>query len=38
MVVKLMESMGHTCVEADDGDVAVDLIRNKKTFDVILME
>lgn len=40
MVIKLMKSMGHTCTEADDGDVAVQLLRDNDidVFDLILMD
>ena len=42
VIVKLMESLSHNCVEAADGKAAVDLIRdsvqNEYPFDLILMD
>ena len=38
MTVRLMHSLGHSCEEADDGDIAVELVRNQRDFDVILMD
>ena len=38
MTVRLMHSIGHSCEEADDGDIAVELVRNQRDFDVILMD
>ena len=38
MTVKLMNSLGHSCEEADDGDTAVEVVRSRPSFDVILMD
>ena len=38
MLIKMMNSFGHLCEEADDGDTAVKLVRTKPPFDLILMD
>ena len=38
MTVRLMSSLGHSCEEADDGDIAVEKVRDQRDFDVILMD
>lgn len=38
MSIKLMKSLGHSCEEADDGDVAVSLVRSNQIYDIILMD
>jgi CheY-like chemotaxis protein len=40
MVIKLMTRAGHECMEADDGDTAVDIIRSNHIhrIDIILMD
>ena len=38
MSMKLLRSLGYSCDEADDGDVAVSLVRSKRTYDIILMD
>jgi CheY-like chemotaxis protein len=40
MVIKLMMSLGHTCIEADDGDTAVNIIRDnpEHNIDIILID
>ena len=38
MSMKLLRSLGHSCDEADDGDVAVSLVRSNGAYDVILMD
>lgn len=38
MTMKLLESMGCAITEASDGEVAVQIIRSGKKFDVILMD
>jgi CheY-like chemotaxis protein len=42
MIVQAMKSLGHVCIEADDGSVAVDIMRkalaDKVMFDAVLMD
>ena len=38
MAMKLLRSLGHSCDEADDGDVAVSLVRANGSYDMILMD
>ena len=38
MTIKLMNSLGHSCEEADDGDTAVEVVRSRHAFDIILMD
>lgn len=38
MTIRLMNSLGHSCEEADDGDVAVEMVRDQRDFDIILMD
>ena len=38
MSMKLLRSLGHSCDEADDGDVAVSLVQSNGAYDVILMD
>ena len=38
MTIKLMNSLGHSCEEADDGDTAVEMVRSRHAFDIILMD
>ena len=38
MSMKLLRNLGHSCDEADDGDVAVSLVRSNGAYDVILMD
>ena len=38
MTMKLLRSLGHSCDEADDGDVAVSLVRSNGSYDIILID
>jgi PleD family two-component response regulator len=42
IIVQVMKSLGHKCIEADDGSVAVDIIRkalvDKVVIDAVLMD
>ena len=40
MLIKTLTAIGHTCEEAEDGSIAVDMVKEKgiTTYDAILMD